>query len=175
MSIKPAHAHSTSRDTAIGRVRVEHGETAQATGTQFQVAQSSTAAALPQVLRVDAPEPIDVTEMQMTVNLGGVNISIFEAADGTEGGTFTPVSVSNTNRRNPQAPSFSASAGGTFTPTGDPVLPPMLASVDLGGRSVNERQLSLPAGTYFFVTGLLSGVTSFTGQLVLTISEVLEP
>lgn len=177
---KPAHAHSTSRDTAIGRVRVEHGETTQATGNQFQVAQASSASLTPQVMRIDAAEPIDITEMSMTVNLGGVNVSIFEASEGAEGGTFTPVSVSNTNRRNPQSPNFTASTGGTFTPSGEALLPPMSVSTGTTGNVLSNTEkrtgiLSLPAGVFFVVTGLLSGVTSFTGNLVLTISEVLEP
>lgn len=178
--IKPAHTHSTTRDPATGRIKVEHGDTAQTTGSEFQAAQFSTAALAPQVMEIVAPEPIDITEMEMTVNLGGVNVSIFESSEGTSGGTFTPLEVTTTNRRAPRTPSFTVGTGGTFTPTGNPMRPVMSVSTGASGAvlSNTERQtkrFSLLAGTYYVVVGLLSGVTSFTGNLVLTISEVIEP
>jgi hypothetical protein len=180
MSIKQAHTHSTTRDPSTGRVKVEHGETAQTTGTEFQTAQFSTAALAPQVMEIVAPEPIDITEMEMTVNLGGVNVSIFEASDGTAGGTFTPLEVTSTNRRVPKTPSFSVGTGGTFAPTGNPMRPPLSVNTASSGNNVlsntrrNTKRFSLAAGTYYVVVGLLVGVTSFTGNLVLTISEALD-
>ena len=180
MANKPAHAHSTSRDTDVGRIRVEHGETSQATGTQFQAQSVATASLNPQVMRIVAPEPIDITEIEMTVNLGGVSVSIFEAGDGAAGGTFTPVTLTSTNRRIQKTPSFTVETGGTFNPVGNPVRPPLSVSTGASGNNVlsnvsrQERKLSLLAGTYYVVIGLLVGVTSFTGNLVLTISEVLD-
>lgn len=179
MSKTPAHAHSTTRDAATGRIRVEDGSTAQATGSEFTSAQVSTAALAPQVARITAPEPIDLTHIEMTVSLGGVTVQVFEASAGTQGGTFSAQTVQPTNLRNPRAPSFTVESGGTFTPTG-PALQRMTVSTGASGANLlsNTRRLdqvlSLPAGTYFIVTGLLSGVTSFTGELLLTISEALD-
>lgn len=180
--IKPAHTHSTTRDPATGRIKVEHGDTAQVTGSEFQVAQFSTASALPQVMEIVAPEPIDITEIEMTVNIGGVNVSIFDASGGTAGGTFTPIDATTTNIRELKAPSFTVGTGGTFTPSGNPIGPPMSVGAGTGSGAGNvlsntarqSRRISLPAGTYYAVVSLLAGVTSFTGNLVLTISEVID-
>lgn len=178
MSKTPAHAHSTTRDAATGRIRVEDGSTAQAVGAEFTTAQVSTAALSPQVARITAPEPIDLSQIEMTVNLGGVTVQVFEESAGTAGGTFTAQPVQSTNLRNPRAPSFTVETGGTFAPTGAP-LQRMTVSTGTSGSNLLsntrrlDRPLALPAGVYYVVTGLLAGVTSFTGELLLTISEAV--
>jgi hypothetical protein len=163
--------------TGISRLKVDVGSSSQASGDEFQTTQSSTAVASAPVLRITAPEPIDITEMEMTVVLGGVNVQVFQASAGTPGGTFTAAPIQSTNLRNVKAPSFSVASGGTFTPSaaalrqmvvngGTAVAP--LASVN----RVNRRVLSLPAGTYYIVTGLLAGVASLTAELIVTIVDV---
>jgi hypothetical protein len=159
------------------RLKVQTGTSAQTSGSEFETTQTSTAATAPQVLRITAPEPVDITEMEMTVVLGGVSVQVFEASAGTAGGSFTAAPVQSTNLRNPKAPTFSAASGGTFTPSA-PALRQMVVN---GGTAlaplasvsqVNRKPLSLPAGTYYIVTGLLSGVASVTGQLVVTIVDL---
>ena len=176
MSTKPAHTHSTLRDTVVGRVRVEHGETTQATGQQFDIFQEFTAIAAPSVTKIVATQPIDIDNIEFNVLLNGGSVSVFEAASGSEGGTFTPlVPVSSNQRLNP-APTFSASTGGTFIPSAAPLRKMSAQAVANSSASKSTRgRLSLLAGTYFVVTGLLSGVLSLTGDLVITISEAIEP
>lgn len=163
--------------TGISRLKVDVGSSSQAAGDEFQTTQSTTAVASAPVLRITAPSPIDVTEMEMTVVLGGVNVQVFQSSSGTPGGTFTAAPVQSTNLRNVKTPSFSVASGGTFTPSaaalrqmvvngGTAVAP--LASVN----RVNKRVLSLPAGTYYIVTGLLAGVASLTAELIVTIVDV---
>ena len=163
--------------TGVSRLKVDVGSSSQAAGDEFQTTQSSTAASSAPVLRITAPSPIDVTEMEMTVVLGGVNVQVFQASAGTPSGTFTAAPIQSTNLRNVKAPSFSVASGGTFTPSaaalrqmvvngGTAVAP--LASVN----RVNRRVLSLPAGTYYIVTGLLAGVASLTAELIVTIVDV---
>jgi hypothetical protein len=175
MSIKPAHVHSTTRQTEVGRVRVEDGSTTQATGQQFDILQEFAAIAAPTVIKIVAPLPIDIDGMELNILLNGGNLSIFEASAGTEGGTFTPITPVSSNQRLNPAPSFSASTGGTFVAT-EPPLRRMSAQAAANSSSVraNNNRMSLPAGTYFAVTGLLSGVLSLTGETVITISEVIQ-
>ena len=163
--------------TGVSRLKVDVGSSSQAAGDEFQTTQSSTAASSAPVLRITAPSPIDITEMEMTVVLGGANVQVFQASAGTPGGTFTAAPIQSTNLRNVKVPSFSVASGGTFTPSaaalrqmvvngGTAVAP--LASVN----RVNKRVLSLPAGTYYIVTGLLAGVASLTAELIVTIVDV---
>ena len=163
--------------SGISRLRVECGSSAQASGNEFQTTQSSTAASSAPVLRITASDPIDITEMEITAVTGGVNVQVFESSAGTPGGTFTASTVRSTNLRNVKTPSFTAAVGGTFTPSAAP-LRQMVAS---SGTSVaplatfnriNNKVLSLPAGTYYIVTGLLAGVTAFTGELIVTIVDL---
>lgn len=167
----------TSDFEGARRVKVEDSSTAQASGFEFQTAQTSTGSTTPQVLRVTAPQPIDVTEMEMTIVIGGVNVQIYEASQGTPSGTFTAVPVQSTNPRKLKSPTFSIASGGTFAPTGNALRQMMVnggtAVAPLASQlRVNSKRLSLPAGTYYIVTGLLSGVSTFTGQLIVTITEV---
>ena len=163
--------------SGISRLRVECGSSAQAAGNEFTATQTSTAAISPQVMRLVAAEPIDITGAEMTVNVGGVNVFIYESTAGTAGGTFTALPAQTTNLRNPRTPSFSAATGGTFTPSGSAIRQ-MTVSTGTSGANLmsNTRQMSgvvsLPAGTYYIVTGLLAGVTAFTGELIVTIVDL---
>jgi hypothetical protein len=167
----------TSIDKLSARLKVEDGSTAQASGSEFQTTQSPAAVTGPQVLRIVATEPIDITEMELTAIVGGSSVQVFEASAGVAGGTFTAAPIKSTNLRNPKMPSFTAATGGTFVPSaaalrsmvvnsGTAVAP--LASVN----RVNKRALSLTAGTYYIVTSLLAGVTAFTGELIITIVDL---
>jgi hypothetical protein len=128
-------------------------------------------------MQIVATQPIDITEMEMTVTAGGVSVQVFEADDGTASGTFTELPVQSTNLRAPKTPSFTVSGGGAFVPSGQ-AIGRMSVSTDtnlLSNTRSRQGRLSLPAGTYFVVTGLISGVASFTGELIIRIAEVIEP
>ena len=163
--------------SGISRLRVECGSTAQESGREFQTTQSPAAASSPQVLRIVAPISIDITSLELTAIVGGSSVQVFESSAGTPGGSFTAAPIKSTNLRNVKAPTFSAATGGTFVPSaaalrtmvansGTAIAP--LASVN----RVNNKVLSLPAGTYYIVTGLLAGVAAFTGELIVTIVDI---
>jgi hypothetical protein len=163
--------------SGISRLKVDSSSAAQASGSEFQTTQSPSAVSSPQVLRIVAPNPIDITGMELTAVVGGSSVQVFESSAGTPGGSFTATPIKSTNLRNVKSPTFTAATGGTFTPSaaalrtmvansGTAVAP--LASVN----RVNNRVLSLSAGTYYIVTGLLAGVTAFTGELIVTIVDL---
>lgn len=168
----------TSDDLSVTRLKVEDGSTAQASGDEFTTTQSSSSALTPQVMRITATEPIDITGMDVTVSLGGVVTSVYEAASGVAGGTFTAAPTPSTNLRRPKAAPFAAAVGGTFTPSASAVRQ-MTVSTGTSGANLlsNTRSmrgiLSLPVGTYYVVTGLAQGVTTFTGELTLTVRRAV--
>ena len=117
------------------RLKVQDGSASQTSGTEFQATQLSTAALSPSVMQLTATDPIDITSLEMTVSLGGVNVQIFEASAGTAGGTFTAIPLQTTNLRNPRTPTTAAAGGGTFTPTGA-ALRQMAVSTSTSGANI---------------------------------------
>lgn len=163
----------TSGDITVTRLKVEDGSTAQASGDEFTTTQSSTSSLTSQVMRITATEPIDITGMDITVALGGVLVSLYDAASGVAGGTFTASPVSSTNLRRPKAAPFASAVGGTFTPSAAAVRQMTVSTGTSGANLISNTRsmqgvLSLPVGTYYIVTGLVQGVTTFTGELILT-------
>jgi hypothetical protein len=157
----PADRHSTRRDPAIGRIKVDVANTAFWESKEYRISKEILGLdSTPLVLKVVSVGDFILQKQELTCDAGGIRFSAYRAGQGTEGGTFTAEQVYSVNFMDSTGgvipPTVTISSGGTFTPNSDPVEVLRVVTSNstsqqstVTGAVGDER--GLPAGTYYLV------------------------
>ena len=173
----------TSRNTGFSRLRVDVAQTGFWEGREFRLNYPmtiNTSDVL--VLRFTAPIDFVLQLQALSASTVGLRFRAFREAQGTPGGTWTPVgnllpnnSVSGTPAYTPQ---ITIDEGGTFVPGGSELPAETIdvkvatasgQRITVGGSAIKER--GLPAGVYYLVFTNIDAAGDATGIYNLVYEE----
>lgn len=173
-------------DGPVARMRVDNGQTGffarRMWSIAYEFASVNPINTTPLVFRLIIPTNFIVHAHSLTVDQGGVTLRTYREAQGTPGGTFTPLLLQTENGMSEQ-PDYQfqalAGVGGTFTATpGEAPITPLRVrtsgataqQASVGGSVVSEK--GRPAGTYYAVLARMTGVSGdCTGVYNLVVEE----
>lgn len=182
-----ASVHSTSRDNAFGRIKVETGTTAFSQNRSLRVSEPLTldSVAAP-VMQIEFNSPINFTLVQQTLlcDLGGILYQVYRSEQGTVTAPFNdPIAPIRRNSRTDApayTPQISIAKGGIFTPNvGEtPVDTIRIRAGENANKATNvsgaeESSRGLPPNSYYIIISTISGIAgAVAGVLELLYDEV---
>jgi len=169
----------TSDREYFRRLRVDVAETGFFENREFRISEELDIGTGEQlVYKFSSPVDFILQLQALSVDTGGIRFTAYRAAQGTEGGAFTPIEMYRVNLMD-DAPDYtrqaSISSGGTFTTTAKPVEVIRLRTSGSTAQQATVTgavgdQRALAAGDYYLVFTVL-GNSPATGTFDLKWEE----
>ena len=178
----PASRHSTRRDPAFGRVRVDPGNTAFWEGREYRISYEYSVGGTPLVIRFESPIDFILQTQDLSIDEGNIRFRAYRSTQGSEGGTFDesiPIYGANIMNETPSVPTqISITTGGSFTPDAGQSATETIRvrtanatsqRTTVTGSLGDERGLS--PGTYYLEFARIDGTNTATGVFTLEWEE----